>query len=150
MGCNVFHIKIIIFNIKLLTFNIKMADEFDRVFDESSWQKAFSSVEDQFDSLYSNPRATSVVVVISPLKALMRDQVNYLQNLCIPAVAIVDELCSDPEIIQQVKNGTFTHVYGSPECFLASETWREIFCDADFTSKLVGVAVDEAHCIVQW
>ncbi len=74
----------------------------------------------------------------------MKDQVNYLQNLCIPAVAIVDELCSDPEIIQQVKNGTFAHVYGSPECFLASETWREIFCDADFTSKLVRVAVDEA------
>ncbi len=114
MGCNVFHIKIII----LLIFNIKMADVFDRVFDESSWQKAFSSVEDQFeieslfplqkeaikafiekdlntfvsrptgagkslifqslpfvfDSLHGNPRATGVVVVISPLKALMKDQ----------------------------------------------------------------------------
>ncbi|XP_028402242.1 Werner syndrome ATP-dependent helicase homolog [Dendronephthya gigantea] len=80
----------------------------------------------------------------------MKDQVEYLQNLGIPSVAVVDELCSDPDTIQLVKNGVYTVVYGSPECFLSSETWRDIFSDTEFTSKVVGVAIDEAHCIVQW
>ena len=34
-----------------------------------------------FDSLKGNPRGTSVLVVISPLKALMKNQVEYLQNI---------------------------------------------------------------------
>ena len=45
-------------------------------------------------------------MVISPLKALMKDQVNYLQCFGMPAVA-VDELCVDAEILQQVINGTY-------------------------------------------
>ncbi|XP_028410549.1 uncharacterized protein LOC114533246 [Dendronephthya gigantea] len=110
----------------------------------------FQSLTVVFDSLFGNPRGTSVLVVISPLKALMKDQVEYLQNLGIPSVAVVDELCSDPDTIQLVKNGVYTVVYGSPECFLSSETWRDIFSDTEFTSKVVGVAIDEAHCIVQW
>ena len=63
-------------------------------------------------------------MVISPLKALMKDQVNYLQRFGVPAVAVVDELCADAEILlQQVINGTYTHIYGSPECFLSSKSW---------------------------
>ncbi|XP_028413102.1 uncharacterized protein LOC114535962 [Dendronephthya gigantea] len=97
----------------------------------------FQSLTVVFDSLFGNPRGTSVLVVISPLKALMKDQVEYLQNLGIPSVAVVDELCSDPDTIQQVKNGAYTVVYGSPECFLSSETWRDIFSDTESTSKVV-------------
>lgn len=80
----------------------------------------------------------------------MKDQVNYLLNLSIPAIAIVAELRGDPEMIQQVINGNITHVYSSPECLLSSKVRRNIFSNTDFTSKLIGIAVDEVHCIVQW
>jgi superfamily II DNA helicase RecQ len=59
------------------------------------------------DVLDSKPRGTSVIVVILPLQYLMNDQVQYLNNLCIPAIAITDE--EDPEIIQQVLNGTYVY-----------------------------------------
>ena len=78
----------------------------------------FQSLPFVFDSLYGKfmaTRGTSVLMVISPLKALMKDQVNYLLDRGIPAAAIVDELSADPEIIHEVKNGTYTLVYGSPE-----------------------------------
>ena len=110
----------------------------------------FQSLPIIYDELNGNSRGTSVLMVISPLKALMKDQIRYLGNFGIPAVAVTDELISDPEILQQVKNGTYTLVYGSPECFLSSKAWRDILSDTDFTAKLVGVAIDEAHCIVQW
>lgn len=49
----------------------------------------------------------------------MKDQVNYLQSLSFPAVPIMDEVSEDPEILQQILNGVYTHIYGSPECLLA-------------------------------
>ena len=59
---------------------------------------------------------------VSPLKSLMEDQVMSLGNLGIPAVAISND--TDAEIIQQVINGTFSIVFGSPECFLSTATWK--------------------------
>lgn len=100
------------------------------------------------DILNCNPRGTSVLVVISPLKALMEDQVDYLGNVYIPAIAVGDNI--DPEFVQMIKNGDFMILYCSPECLLSTTTWKEIFNDNCFRKKLVGVAVDEAHCIPQW
>lgn len=100
------------------------------------------------DILYKRPRGSSIIVVISPLRALMNDQVEYLHSVGVPAIAITDE--EDPEIIQQVLNGYYIVVYGSPECLLSMSLWRGIFHCEDFAKMLIGVAIDEAHCIVQW
>ena len=78
----------------------------------------------------------------------MDDQVSYLYNLGVPAVSITDEM--DPEIIQQVLNGNYIVVFGSPECLLSTETWRGMFSCKEFVEMLVCVAIDEAHCIIQW
>lgn len=102
-----------------------------------------------YDVLHANPRGSSIIVVISPLRSLMDDQVLYLNNLCIPAIAITNEL-DDPEIIQQVLNGIYIVVFGSPECFLSTSTWRGIFMSETLKEMIIGVAIDEAHCITQW
>ena len=72
----------------------------------------------------------------------MNDQVEYLQNIGIPAIAINED--EDPETVQQVMNGTFIIVYGSPECLLSTSTWRSIFECETFKEMLVGVAIDGA------
>lgn len=102
------------------------------------------------DCLYERPRGTSTLLVISPLQALMKDQLNSLQNLCFPAEALMDGNAEDAEIIQNVLNGIYTHVFGSPECLLASKVWRNILASPSFREHLIGVAIDEAHCIVHW
>ena len=102
------------------------------------------------DCLYGRPRGSCTLVVISPLQALIKDQVDYLQNLSFPAISIVDDTCDDTDIIQMVINGVYTHVYISPECLPSSKAWRDIFVAPEFCETLVGVAVDEAHCVVQW
>ena len=80
---------------------------------------------------------------------------QYLNSICIPAIAITD--VEDPEIIQQVLNGNFLVVFGSPECLLSTALWRGstalwrgIFKSESFSEMLIGVAIDEAHCITQW
>ena len=100
------------------------------------------------DVLYFKPRGSHVLVVISPLRSLMEDQVSFLNNIGVPAIAIGDE--EDPEIIQQVINGNYIIVFGSPECMLSTPTWRGIFNTQSFKELLIGVAIDEAHCITQW
>ena len=100
------------------------------------------------DALFEKPRGSSVLVVISPLRSLMEDQIRYLNNMGVPAIAITDK--EDVEIIQQVMNGNYVLVYGSPECLLSTDSWRSILDCQSFKEMLIGVAVDEAHGITQW
>jgi superfamily II DNA helicase RecQ len=88
------------------------------------------------------------MVVISPLTSLMEEQVSYLNSLGIRTVCITDE--SKDKLIQDVMQGRYSHVYASPECLIATKNWRGIFASQTFLENLVGVAVDEAHCIHQW
>ena len=96
------------------------------------------------DILYGRPCGSSTILVISPLQILMKDQVNYLQNNYFPAIAVVDEVSKDPEYIQQIMNGLYTHIYGSPECLLASKTWRDLFSCRTFCERIIGVAIDHS------
>ncbi|XP_068756381.1 ATP-dependent DNA helicase RecQ-like [Montipora capricornis] len=88
------------------------------------------------------------IFIVSPLKALMQDQVNYLNGLGLKAIALTED--SADGIVERVMNGEYLRVYGSPESFLAQDTWRDIFSCNTFKTHLVGVAIDEAHCISHW
>ena len=91
------------------------------------------------DALFEKPRGSSVLVVISPLRSLMEDQIRHVNNMGVPAIAITDE--EDVEIIQQVMNGNCVLVYGSPECLLSTESWRSIFDCQSVKEMLIGVAM---------
>ena len=78
----------------------------------------------------------------------MEDQIRHLNDMGVPVIVITDE--EDVEIIQQVMNGNYVLVYGSPECLLLTESWRSIFDCQSFKEMLIRVAIDEFHCITQW
>ena len=100
------------------------------------------------DALLDKPCSSSLVVVILFLRSLMEDQVLFLNNTGVPAIAITDE--EDWDIVQQVINGNYIAVYGLPESLLCTVTWGSIFSCNTFIEMLIGVAIDEAHCITQW
>ena len=109
----------------------------------------FQSLPIVADIVSGKPRGSSVIVVISPLRSLMEDRVQNLNSICIPAIAITD--VENLEIIQQVLNGNFLVVFGGlPKCLLLTAPWRGIFKSESFSEMLIGVAIDEAHCITQW
>ena len=88
-----------------------------------------------------------VCIVVSPLIALMKDQVENLRKRNIRASAIYSGMSRD-EVIIALENclyGDYKFLYLSPERLL-SESVR------DYISKMkVSLwAVDEAHCISQW
>ena len=78
----------------------------------------------------------------------MQDQVQYLNGLGLKAIALTED--SEDDIIERVMNGEYSHVYGSPESFLSEDAWRDVFSTSSFKAHLIGVAIDEAHCISHW
>lgn len=87
-----------------------------------------------------------VTIVISPLIALMNDQVTALQANGIPAAAIhsgIDE-GQNRATIEGVISGKIKLLYISPERLLLDmANWPS-------SLKINLIAVDEAHCISQW
>jgi ATP-dependent DNA helicase RecQ len=88
-----------------------------------------------------------VCLVVTPLIALMKDQVANLQKRNIPAAAIYAGMYyQDVErLLEDARRGLFKFLYVSPER-LQSKRFLE-YCDG---MPLNLIAVDEAHCISQW
>ncbi|KAI8496736.1 Sushi, von Willebrand factor type A, EGF and pentraxin [Branchiostoma belcheri] len=90
-----------------------------------------------------------VMLVVSPLLSLMQDQVQRLQQGGIKA-AYVGETQEDADIKRGVIEGKYSLVFVSPEAILNSKSWRGMLTNKTYREHLVGVAVDEAHCITSW
>ncbi len=86
-------------------------------------------------------------LVISPLIALMKDQVDALNQKGISAAAIHSGLQKEEvkHILQEAAEGTFQFLYCSPER-LESHLFNEFL--PHIPIRLL--VVDEAHCISQW
>jgi ATP-dependent DNA helicase RecQ len=89
-----------------------------------------------------------LTVVISPLIALMKDQVDALKQNGIGAAFInsTQSYGEQVEIMDQIQSGKVKLLYVAPERVLA---------ESSFLRRLVSfrislIAIDEAHCISQW
>jgi ATP-dependent DNA helicase RecQ len=95
-------------------------------------------------------RATTekpLTLVLSPLIALMKDQVDALQDKGIRAAFINSSLNRQEREnrYQQVANGRFDLLYVTPERFRKPD-FIEVLAQRDIRL----LAVDEAHCISEW
>lgn len=124
-------------------------------------EKAVASVLDKKDAFVIMPTGggkslcyqipalvqEGITLVISPLIALMKDQVDSLNSVGIPA-AFINSSLSSSEIdarLYEAYLGEYRLLYVSPERLESP----------GFCSRLIGmhvsmIAVDEAHCVSQW
>jgi ATP-dependent DNA helicase RecQ len=87
------------------------------------------------------------VIVVSPLLALMQDQVTQLAQMGIPAAMLNSTLSSGEQakVKRQAVEGKFRLLYLSPERLARADTipWLKRVPVSFF-------AIDEAHCISEW
>lgn len=88
-----------------------------------------------------------VTVVVSPLIALMKDQIDALTARGISACRLDSSLSADEyrEVVQKLRSGELRLLYVAPERF-NNERFREILKHL----RIALFAVDEAHCISEW
>ena len=88
-----------------------------------------------------------LTIVVSPLIALMKDQVDSLANRGISATLINSTLsmAEANQRLEHVAGGHYSMVYVAPERLRNSR-----FLDAIRTTPIQLLAVDEAHCISEW
>ncbi|HTI15034.1 MAG TPA: DNA helicase RecQ [Dictyobacter sp.] len=92
-----------------------------------------------------------VTIIISPLIALMQDQVDRLQANGIAATFINSALSGDERFRreQELRNGRIKLLYVAPERLL-TQNFLTILDDVDERIGISLIAVDEAHCVSEW
>ena len=83
-----------------------------------------------------------IVVVISPLNSLIADQIGSSEKLGIKVCKV------DSESVDRLKEACeFEVLYASPEIFDDQEARMLLEL---YNTRLVGIVIDESHCIVHW
>ncbi|HRC59102.1 MAG TPA: ATP-dependent DNA helicase RecQ, partial [Kofleriaceae bacterium] len=90
-----------------------------------------------------------LTLVVSPLIALMKDQVDALRARGIEAAALTSHASAEEqrEILEGIRGGAYTLVYVAPERFKSP---RFVSALREAGDRLALVAIDEAHCISEW
>lgn len=92
---------------------------------------------------------TGLTLVISPLVALMENQVQELRDRNLSAALLHSELPTERRrvTLQLVERQNLRLLYLSPETLLSKPVWERL-CQPQV--KINGLILDEAHCLVQW
>ena len=106
------------------------------------------SVLFQIPAIYLHKKFQLVTIIVSPLKALMYDQVTALKNRGIRFAAYIDSditLVERENIVKGIKDGQISILYLSPELLLSYDVRQFI------GSRRLGLlVVDEAHLVTTW
>jgi ATP-dependent DNA helicase RecQ len=92
---------------------------------------------------------SGLTLVISPLVALIENQVQQLRQLKLPAALLHGEIPREQrkQTLAAIEKQRLRLLYLSPETLLSSPVWQRI---ASPEIKINGLILDEAHCLVQW
>lgn len=90
-----------------------------------------------------------LTLVVSPLVALMENQVKELRDRRLPAALLHSELPTyqRKQILQQLEQQQLKLLYLSPETLLSPPVWERL-CQPQL--QISSLILDEAHCLTQW
>lgn len=92
---------------------------------------------------------SGLTLVVSPLLALMENQVQELREKGLPAATLHSQMPSYQRrrLLQDLDQQRLRLLYLSPETLLSPPVWERL-CNPNL--QLNGLILDEAHCLVQW
>ncbi len=105
----------------------------------------------QVPAIVRHRAGQGVAVVVSPLIALMHDQVGALDELGVRAAFLNSTLDGDEarRVERDLLSGALTLLYAAPERILTPR-FMAMLQSLNERGKLSLFAIDEAHCVSQW
>lgn len=110
---------------------------------------AGKSIFFQIPALYLAEKYNYVTLVISPLKALMKDQIENLKSRGVENACFLNSdlaFSEKNELIEEIKNGEKSIVYLSPELLQINSNISDIIGDREIGM----IVLDEAHTVSTW
>eukprot|EP00732_Lithocolla_globosa_P001211 Lithocolla_globosa_v1_NODE_564_length_3732_cov_103.183302.p2 type:complete len:176 gc:universal NODE_564_length_3732_cov_103.183302:2285-1758(-) len=108
-----------------------------------------------FNALRKHSRST--MILVAPTRGLMKKQRDLfekigLKTLYLGVVELTEKLRTD------IENGVFQVIIGSAESFFSTSQnaasgirfWKSVLSNDYYTSNLLLVGLDEAHCVEKW
>ena len=93
----------------------------------------------------------SVVLVVSPLVSLMVEQVSSLMARGVSAAIMSSQRDIDKQFLACDQSlNKYSLLFAAPEAVVGEQKWKEKLLQAPLHSRIVAVAVDEAHCVSKW
>ncbi len=117
----------------------------------------YQLLPNMFDFLVG--KKCSIAIVVSPLTALMIDQVEKMKELGQSAAIIQAKITeADDEIRFEVQGDSVDNVlcgrvgilFAHPETLVSGKSCRKMLLSDVYQKNVVCVVADEAHCIVDW
>ncbi len=105
---------------------------------------------------------TAVIIVVSPLNALISNQISRLGLSGIRASVLgvkvseqeseFDSLECDLRLCDEDKlhAGYYHIVFAHPESFISCKYGRDLLQSQTYQRNVVAIVIDEAHCILEW
>ncbi|KAG0242698.1 ATP-dependent DNA helicase Q4, partial [Mortierella polycephala] len=93
---------------------------------------------------------TRVIVIISPLKAIMQEQRMKLQSLGISSISFEKDVPTGNNVIRDVAGGKYRAVFLTPEMIFKSKALTPLWSNKSWKRRLQAVVLDEAHCVSTW
>ncbi|MBW4421751.1 MAG: RecQ family ATP-dependent DNA helicase [Myxacorys californica WJT36-NPBG1] len=92
---------------------------------------------------------SGLTLIVSPLVALMENQVQDLKRRRLPAALLHSEMpnADRKKVLWALETQQLRLLYLSPETLLSASVWQRL-CAPNL--KINGLMVDEAHCLAQW
>ena len=100
-----------------------------------------------------------VVIVVSPLNALIKDQIRRLKEGNVNAAILNMKNKTNSEDLEldfrdtnlsQLRDAKYEVTFTHPEAFISCKQGLELFQTENYQRNVHAIVIDEAHCILEW
>ncbi|KAI0085659.1 P-loop containing nucleoside triphosphate hydrolase protein, partial [Irpex rosettiformis] len=99
--------------------------------------------------LLADPTEKSKIVVVSTLNALQGDQAQQFNKYGIIAAAVNGTTYNDA-LHKDLESGRIRAILTSPEMIFKHPRFSQLMRNSEWTKTLIGMVIDEAHCVLEW
>ncbi|THU88371.1 P-loop containing nucleoside triphosphate hydrolase protein, partial [Dendrothele bispora CBS 962.96] len=99
---------------------------------------------------HTKTKSNGILLIVTPLNILGdKNAREAMERLGLSGINVTGDEAK-PEVFKNIAELHYQVIVASPELLVEHEGFRALFSNTEFTSCLINVTFDEAHCIILW